>query len=82
MQTLTEELENCIYQKSDETVAERYRDKVYHSKKNIQHLTYLPECTTLFLNKKIDIKKIKTKHEKFKKSCQKLEDKMKKSKGA
>jgi hypothetical protein len=77
---LTGRLEREIHAKCGSHVnTDKYRDKVARAKANVYTLHNFPECTMLFLQKKIDASKVDVKNEKFRLTCLKLEEKMKKS---
>lgn len=70
VRALSEELENKIYEKCDQKVNDRYRYKVGKAKKNLELIsTGYPEVSQLFMKKKIDVSKLKSNYEKFKKTC-------------
>lgn len=57
---------------------ERYKEKITLAKTNIYTLHGFQECTMLFMQKKIDVSKVSVNNQKFKKTCIKLEEKMRK----
>ncbi len=73
-------METFIFTYCSQDTGQRYRNKIGKVLGNIRLLKQFPECSNLFFQKKIDVSKLKTNLDKFRSTCIKLEEKVRRSK--